>query len=185
MSLINQFKSQSKIVLAAVAISAATIGFAGGMSISKSSTAVSTQSQASLAQNNFATTNGQVAASANTQGMPPGQGGAPQDMPPGQNGNSQGMTPPDAAGETSQGMPSGRNGEMRGMPPGQNGNTQGLPPGQNGNSQGMPLGQGTTHPDATSGVTQSNTSSDEVNALKEKNKEIKAQISGSTGTSNQ
>ncbi|HEM4051217.1 TPA: hypothetical protein U1W10_001223 [Streptococcus suis] len=178
MSIINQLKSQSKTVLAAVAISAATIGFAGGMSISKSSTAVSTQSQASLAQNNSAATNGQVAASANTQGMPPGQGGAPQDMPPGlgrapqgmppgQNGNSQGMTPPDAAGEATQGMPSGRNGEMRGMPP----------------------GQGTTHSDATSGATQSNsssnTSSDEVNALKEKNKEIKAQISGSTGTSNQ
>lgn len=196
MSIINQFKSQSKTVLAAVAISAVTIGFAGGMSISKSSTAVSTQSQASLAQNNSAATNGQVAASANTQGMPPGQGGAPQDMPPGQggapqglppgqNGNSQGMTPPDVEGETTQGMPSGRNGEMRGMPPGQNGNNQGLPPGQNGNSQGMPPGQGTTHPDATSGATQSNTSSDEVNALKEKNKEIKAQISGNTGTSNQ
>ncbi|MCQ8259975.1 hypothetical protein NF418_00490 [Streptococcus suis] len=161
MSIINQLKSQSKTVLAAVAISAATIGFVGGMSISKSSTAVSTQSQASLAQNNSATTNGQVAASANTQGMPPGQGGAPQDMPPGQggapqgmppgqNGNSQGMTLPDAAGETSQGMPSGRKGEMRGMPP----------------------GQGTSHPDTTSGATQSNssssTSSDEVNALKEK-----------------
>ncbi|WP_105144350.1 hypothetical protein [Streptococcus suis] len=174
MSLINQFKSQSKTVLAAVAITAATIGFAGGMSISKSATAVSTQSQASLAQNNSAATNGKVAASANTQGMPPGQGGAPQDMPPGlgrapqgmppgQNGNSQGMTPPDAAGEATQGMPSGRNGEMRGMPP----------------------GQGTTHSDATSGATQSNTSSDEINALKEKNKEIKSQISGSTGTSNQ
>ncbi|HEM6309510.1 TPA: hypothetical protein U2C79_001082 [Streptococcus suis] len=174
MSIINQLKSQSKTVLAAVAISAATIGFAGGMSISKSATAVSTQSQASLAQNNFATTNGQVAASANTQGMPPGQGGAPQDMPPGlgrapqgmppgQNGNSQGMTPPDAAGEATQGMPSGRNGEMRGMLP----------------------GQGTTHSDATSGATQSNTSSDEIDALKEKNKEIKSQISGSTGTSNQ
>ncbi|HFU4116275.1 TPA: hypothetical protein ACGO7F_000735 [Streptococcus suis] len=167
-------KSQSKTVLAAVAISAATLGFAGGMSISKTSTAVSTQSQASLAQNNSAATNGKVAASANTQGMPPGQGGAPQGMPPGQNGNSQGMTPPDAAGETPQGMPAGRNGEMRGMPPGQNGNSQGLPP-----------GQGTTPPDATSGATQSNTSSDEVNALKEKNQEIKSQISGSTGTSNQ
>lgn len=178
MSTINQLKSQSKTVLAAVAITAATVGFAGGMSISKSSTAVSTQSQVSLAQNNSAATNGQVAASANNQGMPPGQGGAPQDMPPGhggapqgmppgQNGNSQGMTPPDAAGETSQGMPSGRKGEMRGMPP----------------------GQGTTHPDATSGATQSNsssnTSSDEVNALKEKNQEIKAQISGSSSTSNQ
>ncbi|HEL1739466.1 TPA: hypothetical protein TXT54_000034 [Streptococcus suis] len=135
MSFINQFKSQSKTVLAAVAISAATLGFAGGMSISKSSTGVSTQNQASLVQNNSAATNGQVAASANTQGMPPGQGGASQGMPPGQGGPSQGTTPPDA----------------------------------------------------TSGATQSNssTSSDEVNALKEKNQEIKAHISGDSSSSNQ
>ncbi|MEI4319667.1 hypothetical protein V9Z58_02310 [Streptococcus suis] len=115
MSFINQFKSQSKTALAAVAISAATLCFAGGMSISKSSTGVSTQSQASLAQNNSAATNGQ---------------GAPQGMPP---------------------------------------------------------GQGTTPPDATSGATQSNssTSSDEVNALKKKNQEIKAQISGDSSSSNQ
>ncbi|MBM7312448.1 MULTISPECIES: hypothetical protein [Streptococcus] len=141
MSFINQFKSQSKTVLAAVAISAATLGFAGGMSISKSSAGVSTQSQASLAQNNSAATNGQVAASANTQGMPPGQGGAPQGMPPG----------------------------------------QGVP------TQGMPSGQGTTPPDATSGATQSNssTSSDEVNALKKRNQEIKSQISGDSSSSNQ
>ncbi|WP_275426285.1 hypothetical protein [Streptococcus suis] len=33
MSFINQFKSQSKTVLAAVAISAATLGFAGEMKI--------------------------------------------------------------------------------------------------------------------------------------------------------
>ncbi|CYU28904.1 TPA: hypothetical protein U1C34_000755 [Streptococcus suis] len=126
MSFINQFKSQSKTVLAAVAISAATLGFAGGMSISKSSTGVSTQSQASLAQNNSAATNGQ---------------GAPQ----------------------------------------------GMPPGKGGPSQGMPPGQGTTPPDATSGATQSNssTSSDEVNALKKKNQEIKAQISGDSSSSNQ
>ncbi|HEM3614789.1 TPA: hypothetical protein U1C23_001654 [Streptococcus suis] len=152
MSFINQFKSQSKTVLAAVAISAATLGFAGGMSISKSSTGVSTQSQASLAQNNSAATNGQVAASANTQDMPPGQGGAPQDMPPGQGGTSQGMLP-----------------------------------GQGGASQGMPPGQGTTSPDATSGATQSNssTSSDEVNTLKEKNQKIKDQISGDSSSSNQ
>lgn len=153
MSFINQFKSQSKTVLAAVAISAATLGFAGGMSISKSSTGVSTQSQASLAQNNSAAT----AASANTQGMPPGQGGAPQGMPPGQGGAPQDM------------------------PPGQGGASQGMPPGQGGPSQG------TTPPDATSGATQSNssTSSDEVNALKEKNQEIKAQISGDSSSSNQ
>lgn len=66
---------------------------------------------------------------------------------------------------------------------------QGMPPGKGGPSQGMPPGQGTTPPDATSGATQSNssssTSSDEVNALKEKNQEIKAQISGSSSTSNQ
>lgn len=56
-----------------------------------------------------------------------------------------------------------------------------MPPGQGGPSQG------TTPPDATSGATQSNssTSSDEVNALKEKNQEIKAQISGDSSSSNQ
>lgn len=66
MSFINQFKSQSKTVLAAVAISAATLGFAGGMSISKSSTGVSTQSQASLAQNNSAATNGATQSNSST-----------------------------------------------------------------------------------------------------------------------
>ncbi|CYV33775.1 hypothetical protein ODU14_11140 [Streptococcus suis] len=182
MSIINQLKSQSKTVLAAVAITAATVGFAGGMSISKSSTAVSTQSQAALAQNGEM--NGQAnsiagnqmppASNGGMQGMTPGQNGNTQGLPPGQNGNSQGMTPPDATGETTQGMPSGRNGEMRGMPPGKGGPSQGMPP-----------GQGTTPPDATSGATQSNTSSDEVNALKEKNQEIKAQISGSSSTLNQ
>ncbi|AWX97340.1 MULTISPECIES: hypothetical protein [Streptococcus] len=168
MSFINQFKSQSKTVLAAVAISAATLGFAGGMSISKSSAGVSTQSQASLAQNNSAATNGQVAASANTQGMPPGQGGAPQGMSPGQGGAPQDMPP-------------GQGGVPQGMPPGQGGASQGMLPGQGGPSQG------TTPPDATSGATQSNssTSSDEVNALKEKNQEIKAQISGDSSSSNQ
>lgn len=126
MSFINQFKSQSKTVLAAVAISVATLGFAGGMSISKSSAGVSTQSQATLAQNGSVAKSGQVA----TQGMPPGQGGP---------------------------------------------------------TQGMPSGQGTTPPDATSGATQSNssTSSDEVNALKKRNQEIKAQISGDSSSSNQ
>ncbi|MGQ7427000.1 hypothetical protein ACTGWY_07860 [Streptococcus suis] len=148
MSFINQFKSQSKTVLAAVAISAATLGFAGGISISKSSAGVSTQSQASLAQNGSVAKSGQVA----TQGMPPGQGGATQDMSPRQGGNSQGM-----------------------------------PPGQGVPTQGMPSGQGTTPPDATSGATQSNssTSSDEVNALKKRNQEIKSQISGDSSSSNQ
>ncbi|CYX03100.1 Uncharacterised protein [Streptococcus suis] len=126
MSFINQFKSQSKTAASTVAISAATLGFAGGMSISKSSTGVSTQSQASLAQNSSAAMNGQ---------------GAPQ----------------------------------------------GMPPGKGGPSQGMPPGQGTPPHDATSGATQSNssTSSDEVNALKKKNQEIKAQISGDSSSSNQ
>ncbi|GAW38564.1 TPA: hypothetical protein ACHVHP_000213 [Streptococcus suis] len=51
----------------------------------------------------------------------------------------------------------------------------------------MPSGQGTTPPDATSGATQSNssTSSDEVNALKKRNQENKAQISGDSSSSNQ
>ncbi|HEM5159753.1 TPA: hypothetical protein U1261_000035 [Streptococcus suis] len=125
MSIINQLKSQSKTVLAAVAITAATVGFAGGVSFSKSSTAVSTQSQAALAQNGA--TNGQANSIAGNQ----------------------------------------------------------MPPASNGGMQGMPPGQGTTPPNATSGATKSNTSSDEVNALKEKNQEIKAQISGSSSTSNQ
>ncbi|MFI3054041.1 hypothetical protein ODU25_02575 [Streptococcus suis] len=148
MSFINQFKSQSKTVLATVAISAAILGFAGGMSISKSSAGVSTQSQATLAQNGSVAKSGQVA----NQGMLPGQGGATQDMSPGQGGNSQGM-----------------------------------PPGKGGPSQGIPSGQGITPPDATSGATQSNssTSSDEVNALKKKNQEIKAQISRDSSSSNQ
>lgn len=50
------------------------------MSISKSSTGVSTQSQASLAQNSSVAMNGQGA----PQGMPPGKGGPSQGMPPGQ-----------------------------------------------------------------------------------------------------
>ncbi|HFI0457669.1 TPA: hypothetical protein ACGOY3_001288 [Streptococcus suis] len=162
MSLINQLKSQSKTVLAAVAISAATLGFAGGMSISKTSTAVSTQSQAALAQNG-ATTSGQTTQAAPSKGMPPGQEGEMQGMPPGRSGNSQGM-------------PQGQGGEMQGMPPGQNGNRQRMTP-----------------PDATSGATQSNSSkntssnssSDEVNALKEKNQEIKSQITDSSSSSNQ
>ncbi|MBS0730146.1 hypothetical protein [Streptococcus suis] len=126
MSFINQFKSQSKTVLATVAISVAILGFAGGMSISKSSAGVSTQSQVTLEQNGSVAKSGQVA----TQGMLPGQGGATQDISP---------------------------------------------------------GQGITPPDATSGATQSNssTSSDEVNALKKRNQEIKAQISGDSSSSNQ
>ncbi|HFI0251533.1 TPA: hypothetical protein ACGO6P_000951 [Streptococcus suis] len=172
MSLINQLKSQSKTVLAAVAISAATLGFAGGMSISKTSTAVSTQSQAALAQN-ATTTSGQTTQAAPSKGMPPGQEGEMQDMPPGQGGEMQGMPP-------------GRSGNSQGMPQGQGGEMQGMPPGQNGNKQGM------TPPDATSGATQSNssknstsnTSSDEVNALKEKNQEIKSKMTDSSSTSN-
>ncbi|HGO8537415.1 TPA: hypothetical protein ACLBAX_001470 [Streptococcus suis] len=103
MSIINQLKSQSKTVLAAVAITAATVGFAGGMSISK----LSNQSQASLAQNQTVT-NSQANTTNEISGILPGQ-----------ENNTQEMTPPYNAGERPQGMP-----------PGQNGNTQGLPPGQ-------------------------------------------------------
>ncbi|HFI0236442.1 TPA: hypothetical protein ACGOVN_000220 [Streptococcus suis] len=149
MSLINQVKSQSKTVLAAVAITAAILGFAGGMSVAKNVGTATSQSQAALAQNQAGAANSQ--ANSNT-------------------GNQ---------------MPTAPNGEMRGMPPGKNGGMRGMPPGQNGTSQGIPSGQGTTPPNTTSGGRQSNTSSDEVNALKEKNQEIKAQISGSSSTSNQ
>ncbi|HFI0054655.1 TPA: hypothetical protein ACGORU_000975 [Streptococcus suis] len=148
MSLINQVKSQSKTVLAAVAITAATLGFAGGMSVAKNAGTATSQSQAALAQNQAGAANSQ--ANSNT-------------------GNQ---------------MPTAPNGEMRGMPPGKNGGMRGMPPRQNGTTQGIPSGQGTTPPNTTSGTTQSNTSSDEVNALKEKNQEIKAQISGSSSTSN-
>ncbi|HFI0578617.1 TPA: hypothetical protein ACGO28_000932 [Streptococcus suis] len=149
MSLINQVKSQSKTVLAAVAITAATLGFAGGMSVAKNVGTATSQSQAALAQNQSGAVNSQ--ANSNT-------------------GNQ---------------MPTAPNGEMRGMPQGRGGAMRGMPPGQNGTSQGIPSGQGTTPPNTTSGGRQSNTSSDEVNALKEKNQEIKAQISGSSSTSNQ
>ncbi|HFI0795288.1 TPA: hypothetical protein ACGO6M_000888 [Streptococcus suis] len=146
MSLINQFKSQSKTVLAAVAISAATIGFAGGMSVAKSVGNTTSQSQATLAQNQDHSILG-------------------NQTPPAPNGRLQGMPP-------------GKTGAMRGMPAGQSSNTQCTLP-----------GQATTPPDTTSGATQSNssssTSSDEVTALKEKNQEIKSQISGSSSTSNQ
>ncbi|HFI0143804.1 TPA: hypothetical protein ACGPBJ_001456 [Streptococcus suis] len=160
MSLINQLKSQSKTVLAAVAITAATLGFAGGMSVAKNAGTATSQSQAALVQNQAGTTNSQANSNTGNQ-MPTAPNGAMR------------------------GMPAGQNGEMQGMPQGRGGAMRGMPPGQNGTSQGMPPGQGTTPPDATSGERQSNTSSDEINALKEKNQEIKAQISGSSSTSNQ
>lgn len=146
MSIINLLKSQSKTVLAAVAITAATVGFAGGMSVAKSVGNATSQSQATLAQNQDHSIVGN-------------------------------QTPP------------APNGRLRGMPPGKNGAMRGMPAGQSSNIQGTLPGQATTPPDTTSGATQSNssssTSSDEVNALKEKNQEIKAQISGSSVTSNQ
>ncbi|HFI2473670.1 TPA: hypothetical protein ACGO11_002058 [Streptococcus suis] len=142
MSIINLLKSQSKTVLAAVAITAATVGFAGGMSVAKSVGNATSQSQATLAQN--------------------------QD-----NSIVGNQTPP------------APNGRLRGMPPGKNGTMRGVPSDYNANTNRMSPNQATIPPDATSGATQSNTSSDEVNALKEKNKEIKAQISGSSSTSNQ
>ncbi len=53
--------------------------------------------------------------------------------------------------------------------------TQGMLPGQGGATQDISPGQGITPPDATSGATQSNssTSSDEVNALKRGIKKLK------------
>ncbi|MFX4020887.1 hypothetical protein ACJBYR_10475, partial [Streptococcus suis] len=59
-------------------------------------------------------------------------------------------------------------------------------PGQGGATQDISPGQGITPPDATRGATQSNssTSSDDVNALKKRNQELKAQISGDSSSSN-
>ncbi|HFI0264902.1 TPA: hypothetical protein ACGOU9_001330 [Streptococcus suis] len=171
MSLINQLKSQSKTVLAAVAITAATVGFAGGMSVAKNAGTATTQSQAALAQNQAGAANSQANSNTGNQ-MPTAPNGEMRGMLPGQNGAMRGMPP-------------GQNGEMQGMPQGRGGAMRGMPPGQNGTTQGIPSGQGTTPPNTTSGTRQSNTSSDEVNALKEKNQEIKAQISGSSSTSNQ
>ncbi|HFR3537595.1 hypothetical protein NOL38_03640 [Streptococcus suis] len=142
MSIINLLKSQSKTVLAAVAITAATVGFAGGMSVAKSVGNATSQSQATLAQNQDHSILGN-------------------------------QTPP------------APNGRLRGMPPGKNGAMRGVPSDHNANTNRMSPNQATIPPDVTSGSSQSNTSSDEVNALKEKNKEIKAQISGSSVTSNQ
>ncbi|NQI70012.1 hypothetical protein HO594_02355 [Streptococcus suis] len=142
MSIINLLKSQSKTVLAAVAITAATVGFAGGMSVAKSVGNATSQSQATLAQNQDHSILGN-------------------------------QTPP------------APNGRLRGMPPGKNGAMRGVPSDHNANTNRMSPNQATIPADATSGSSQSNTSSDEVNALKEKNKEIKAQISGSSVTSNQ
>ncbi len=141
MSFINKLKEQPKTLLATVAISAATLGFAGGMGISKIS---SSATQASLPQSQF---------------VPDGQAGSTKGMPPGRDSNTQGM------------------------PPGQAGNTQSMPPGQ--------AGQGVTPPDTSSGASQSapstnsNSSSDEVNDLKQRNQEIKAQIAGEETTSGQ
>lgn len=142
MSIINLLKSQSKTVLAAAAITAATVGFAGGMSVAKSVGNATSQSQATLAQNQDHSILGN-------------------------------QTPP------------APNGRLRGMPPGKNGAMRGVPSDHNANTNRMSPNQATIAPDATSGATKSNTSSDEVNALKEKNQEIKSQISGSSSTSDQ
>ncbi|HFI0715160.1 TPA: hypothetical protein ACGO5G_000384 [Streptococcus suis] len=105
MSLINQVKSQSKTVLAAVAITAATLGFAGGMSVAKNTGTATSQSQAALAQNQAGAANSQANSSTGNQ------------MPTAPNGEMRGMPP-------------GKNRGMRGMPLRQNGTSQAIPSGQ-------------------------------------------------------
>lgn len=131
MSLLSKLKEQPLILLATVGISAATIGFAGGMSINRTTSSVVNQSQATTSENQNGATD-QAPGSFDPNQMPSGkgQGGAGQGMPPGRGG--QGMTPPDAT-------------------------------------------SGASQSDSTT-TDENSSSSDEVNALKQRNQEIKSQI---------
>ena len=121
MSLLCKLKEQPLILLATVGITAATLGFAGGMGVGNST---STQSQSTTVQN-------QSPEGFDKSQMPnePGQGG-------GRGG--QGMTPPDAT-------------------------------------------IGASQSDST--TSENSSSSDEVNELKKRNEEIKAQIENEESSS--
>lgn len=82
MSLLCKLKEQPLILLATVGITAATLGFAGGMGVGKLSNSTSTQSQSTTVQNQ----------------SPEGFDKSQMSNEPGQGGGrgGQGMTPPDA-----------------------------------------------------------------------------------------
>ena len=82
MPLLCKLKEQPLILLATVGITAATLGFAGGMGVGKLSNSTSTQSQSTTVQNQ----------------SPEGFDKSQMPNEPGQSGGrgGQGMTPPDA-----------------------------------------------------------------------------------------
>ncbi|NQI72061.1 hypothetical protein HO590_02350 [Streptococcus suis] len=121
MSFLNKLKEQPLILIATVGITAATLGFAGGMGVGKLSNSTATQSQSTTVQN-----------------QPP-EGFDKSQMPnePRQ-GGGQGMTPPDATSGASQ---------------------------------------------SDSTTSENSSSSDEVNELKKRNEEVKAQIENEESSS--
>ncbi|MGR4071437.1 hypothetical protein ACTGZD_04570 [Streptococcus parasuis] len=130
MSFLSKLKEQPLILLATVGITAATIGFAGGMGVGKLSNSTSTQSQSTSTQSQSTTVQNQSPEGFDKSQIPnePGQGG-------GRGG--QGMTPPDATSGASQ---------------------------------------------SDSTTSENSSSSDEVNELKKRNEEIKAQIENEDST---
>ncbi|HFI0408803.1 TPA: hypothetical protein ACGOX2_000631 [Streptococcus suis] len=121
MSLLCKLKEQPLILLATVGITAASLGFAGGMGVGKLSNSTSTQSQSTTVQN-------QSSEGFDKSQMPRQGGGR----------GGQGMTPPDAT-------------------------------------------IGASQPDST--TSENSSSSDEVNELKKRNEEIKAQIENEESSS--
>lgn len=121
MSLLCKLKEQPLILLATVGITAATLGFAGGMGVGKLSNSTSTQSQSTTVQN-------QSPEGFDKSQMPRQGGGR----------GGQGMTPPDAT-------------------------------------------IGASQSDST--TSENSSSSDEVNELKKRNEEIKAQIKNEESSS--
>ena len=124
MSLLCKLKEQPLILLATVGITAATLGFAGGMGVGKLSNSTSTQSQSTTVQNQSPEGFDKLQMS-NEPGQGDGRGG-------------QGMTPPDAT-------------------------------------------IGASQSDST--TSENSSSSDEVNELKKRNEEIKAQIENEESSS--
>ena len=82
MSLLCKLKEQPLILLATVGITAATLGFAGGMGVGKLSNSTSTQSQSTTVQNQ------------SPEGFDKSQ--IPNEPGQGSGRGGQGMTPPDA-----------------------------------------------------------------------------------------
>ncbi len=124
MSLLCKLKEQPLILLATVGITAATLGFAGGMGVGKLSNSTSTQSQSTTVQNQ------------SPEGFDKSQ--MPNELGQGSGRGGQGMTPPDAMSGASQ---------------------------------------------SDSTTSENSSSSDEVNELKKRNEEIKAQIENEESSS--